>query len=143
MNKDEINYVVDIALDDIIEQCKVVVDVRELLEEDLIVSSEAGIMNPLDQLKQFITDLINTIASWVSESIGSAVKGFEVDLGSFTRVAQGCHNLYQGRSRQASQGPPGDPKERIRLLGRATLELITGLAQERPDRITKGLGQFR
>ncbi|RLE94900.1 MAG: hypothetical protein DRJ96_09070, partial [Thermoprotei archaeon] len=63
MNKDEINYVVDLALDDIIEQCKVVVDVRELLEEDLIVSSEAGIMNPLDQLKQFITDLINTIAS--------------------------------------------------------------------------------
>lgn len=76
MNKDEINYVVDLALDDIIEQCKVVVDVRELLEEDLIVSSEAGIMNPLDQLKQFFSNLINTIASWLNESIVSGIKGF-------------------------------------------------------------------
>lgn len=76
MNREEISYVVDLALDDVMEECKVVVDVGELLEEDLIVSSEAGLMDPLGQLRQFIVNTINSVSAWLNETIVSGVKGF-------------------------------------------------------------------
>jgi len=53
----------------------ITIDVEEL-DLEAMITSEAGFVDPLGQLKQFITDLINSAISWVSESISGAVKGF-------------------------------------------------------------------
>jgi len=70
----------DMLINGELEIVPVVIDVKEFLEDDdfleSLVTTEAGFVDPFGQLKQFISDLISTIASWVAESIGSAVKGF-------------------------------------------------------------------
>jgi len=54
-----------------------VVDIQTInIDLEALSSSELGWTDPLGQLKQFFTDLINSVVSWLSETIGGAVKGF-------------------------------------------------------------------
>mgnify|MGYP000568940849 CR=1 FL=1 len=54
-----------------------VVDVQTVdIDLEALASSELGWADPLGQLKQFISDIFNSVVSWLAENIGGTVKGF-------------------------------------------------------------------
>jgi len=46
------------------------------IDLDALASSELGFTDPLGQLKQFFSDVLNSVISWATETIGGTVKGF-------------------------------------------------------------------
>ena len=79
-SKDEVKKVAqqiaDVLIQDTQDITPVVIDLSEIVDLEQLVSSEAGIYDPLGQLRKFFTDTLNSVASWVSNAVSSTVKGF-------------------------------------------------------------------
>ena len=46
------------------------------MDLEVMVTSVAGVVDPIGQLKGFITDVLNTVASWIVDATTATVKGF-------------------------------------------------------------------
>ena len=76
LDREQIKRLVDQALSSDIDVFPVGYRLDELVDLEALESAAQGITDPLGQLAQFITDLANTLTSWLAEAIPAAVKGF-------------------------------------------------------------------
>jgi len=90
LDRESIKIVVDELLADEIDIFPVGYRLEELIDLDALVSTEAGVTDPLGQLKAWFTDVLNATASWIASTVTNAIQGMINGLWS------GVQNLFKG-----------------------------------------------
>jgi len=70
------NTLITITASETEETFPIIVNLEDIVDLDALVSSEAGIFDPLGQLKSWLMDRFTEIASFITDVLGATVKSF-------------------------------------------------------------------
>jgi len=111
-----------------------IVEAIEEIDLTSMITSVGGLMDPLGQLKGFITDTLNSIASWIADTVLAGVDRF---IGTLRDKIWGWISGVLDTLSKAVEGIKSWIEERIKEVSKAISSAIEGIVKTITDIISR------